>query len=195
MRRTLTRDLTLQGQPVTSPVPGINDDWYASFGRAYDVARGARLQPRAAIREANPWMMASQYATYLRRARDLGLVQSAGRNTVQQWPAEEVKAPAPPPVRASGRRVRGRIELDTPEPAEDTTAELQRRDDEFLRQQRRRWQRGLAELKAKGEPVTPEAAVGIGCELVRDVEQAAELLDLMVERGRADRVDGGVLLH
>jgi hypothetical protein len=84
-------------------------EFYREFGLAYDRARQLKVRPRLALTAANEWMSDSQCAAYLKRARALGLVQSAprgqvaGRSVVQR-PA----APVPAPEATPGRPRRGR---------------------------------------------------------------------------------------
>ena len=123
--------LTLSGPPQHTSTAGANLEFYREFGLAYGRARQLRLRPRQSLMAANPWMTASQCSTYLKRARELGMIQVPTRGRADRQmtppvttpaPTAEVTTPTPTPQRPVAGRGKGRARraLDwTPEQSGD----------------------------------------------------------------------------
>jgi hypothetical protein len=74
--------LRLPDPPANQGRAGINLDFYARYGRAYDAARKMDTHPVRLLRSANPWLTDSQAKSYLKRARSLGFVRTPSRKAV-----------------------------------------------------------------------------------------------------------------
>lgn len=169
--------LVLPEAPTLHTAKDARLAFYLRFGQAYDAARAQRLRPRQALMTANPWLTASQCAAYLKRARELRLVQSAPR--AESRPPQLVLE-ATPPAPGAGRG-RAKVAAWTPE----QSAGVWCGDDLDLT---------LENAKLTGRPVTVAQLQRNHPERLTDA-QARAVLDWAVVAGGCTRADDGESVH
>lgn len=168
----------------------VNASFYREFGLAYDRARQLRLRPRQALLTANPWMTASQCNTYLKRARERGLVNAPARGTARTpapvvitptTPAPTTPAPQRPRNGVSGQPRRQAVAGWTPEQSGDVWFHEQ-------------LETKLRSAMQTGQPVTPEQLRSFYPGRLTDL-QARAVLDYAVASGYAERAGDGIGVH